>query len=125
MRVKLLALAILSSLIFIGCEKNDDTVNHPRIYIPTVFSPDKNNINDIFRPVGEDMSKVKGFKMTITDENGYELFTTDNFTKGWNGLKSNGNPFPNGFYFYTIWFQYIDNTEESVTGTVEITVGGW
>ena len=125
MRLKLLALAIISSLIFFSCEKNDNTVDHPRIFIPTVFSPDNNKLNDIFRPVGEDLSKVKSFLMIITDENGYKLFTTSNLTTGWNGLQSNGEHYPVGFYFYDIWFQYNDKTEERVTGSVELTVGGW
>lgn len=125
MKVKLLALVIITSLMFIGCEKNDDTVNHARIFIPTVFSPDNNKKNDVFRPVGGDLSKVGGFKMIITDENGKELFTTDNFIAGWNGLKSNGEPYPNGFYFYDIWFHYTDKTEERVIGTIEIACDGW
>jgi gliding motility-associated-like protein len=125
MNIKLFSIIIISTFLFIGCGKNDDSLNHPKIFIPTVFSPDNNKINDVFRPVGEDLSKVKGFKMIITDENGHELFTTDNFILGWNGLKSNGKPFPNGFYFYDIWFHYIDKPEERVIGTVEIACAGW
>lgn len=125
MRLKLLVIAIISTLVFIGCEKNDDTVNHPRIFIPTVFSPDNNKINDVFRPVGGDLSKVSGYKMIITDENGNKLFTTEKLDEGWNGLKSNSDPYPNGFYFYDIWFHYKDGTEERVVGTIEIACAGW
>ena len=125
MKLKLLFTVIICILLFSGCEKNDGSVDHPRIFIPTVFSPDNNKLNDVFRPTGEDISKVSGFLMIITDENGYKLYTTDNLTTGWNGLQSNGEHYPIGFYFYDIWFKYNDKTEERVTGTVELTVGGW
>ena len=108
-----------------GCKKNDDVVDHAMIFIPTVFSPDNNKINDVFRPVGQNLLQVSGFKMVITDENGKTLCTTDNYNTGWNGLKSNGDPYPNGFYFYDIWFHYKDGTEDHVIGQVEIACNGW
>lgn len=125
MKAKVLSLAIICVLLLSSCNKNDDTVNHPRIFIPTVFSPDKNGKNDAFRPFGDGLKDVKEFKMIITDVNGYELFTTDNFIEGWKGKKSNGDPYPNGFYFYDMWFSYTNKTEDRAIGTVEISLGGW
>jgi len=125
MKIKLIALLFIGSVLFGGCEKNDDSLKYGMVYIPTAFSPDNNKINDVFKPVGENLSKVVIYKMIITDENGNKLFTSEKVADGWNGLKSNGDPYPNGFYFYDIWFHFSNNTEERVVGTVELTVGGW
>ena len=125
MKINILVFAILSLFTFIACEKNDDTVDHARVFIPTVFSPDNNKINDVFRPTGANLTKVSGFKMIITDVDGFVLYTTDDLNKGWDGLKSNDDHYPNGFYFYDIWFHFNDKSEERVIGTVEIACEGW
>jgi len=125
MKAKFLGLAILYVLFLSSCSKNDEALVHPKIYIPTVFSPDKNGKNDAFRPFGVGLSDVKQFKMTITDENGHKLFTTDNYLEGWKGKKSNGDPYPNGFYYYDMWFSYTNKTEDRAIGTVEISLNGW
>ena len=125
MKIKLLTIAIVSLVFFVSCEKNDDTVDHARVFIPTVFSPDNNKINDVFRPTGANLPKIAGFKMIITNVDGHVLCTTDDYNKGWDGLKSNGEPYENGFYFYDIWLRFTDKSEERVVGTVEIACGGW
>jgi gliding motility-associated-like protein len=125
MRLKFFAFALISILYLTACETNDDTVDHARVFIPTVFSPDNNKINDVFRPTGANISQITGFKMIITDEDGHVLCTTEDKNKGWDGLKSNGEHYPNGFYFYDIWFRFSDKTEEHVVGTVEIACDGW
>jgi gliding motility-associated-like protein len=125
MKAKLLSLSIILILFLSSCDKNDEVVNHYRIFIPTAFSPDKNNINDAFRPYGVGLADVKSFKMIITDENGKQLFATESYIEGWKGKKGNGDPYPNGFYYYDMWFSYSDKTQERVIGTVEVTLNGW
>lgn len=125
MKANFLIIGVIGLLMLIGCKKTDDTVNHPRIFIPTAFSPDKNKVNDIFRPVGAALANIKEFEMSITDKSGNELFNTIDYIKGWDGLKSNGDPYENGFYFYEMWFKYNDKTEERVVGIIEIALNGW
>ena len=79
MKIKLIALLFIGSVLFGGCEKNDDSLKYGMVYIPTAFSPDNNKINDVFKPVGENLSKVVIYKMIITDENGNKLFAADFF----------------------------------------------
>ncbi|HET6225888.1 MAG TPA: PKD domain-containing protein [Bacteroidia bacterium] len=69
-----------------GCT---DTVSHtvqvnpqPTIYIPNAFSPDGNNVNDIFVPVGDG---IETFEMHIYDRFGTEIFKTNDISNGWNG----------------------------------------
>jgi gliding motility-associated-like protein len=125
MKIYFAVFAIAATLFLSSCDKNDQGLAHPRIYIPTVFSPDKNGVNDAFRPVGEGLKNVASFKMIITDVNGNQLCSTTSYLEGWKGKKSNGDPYPNGFYFYDMWFSYTDDTEERAIGTVELAVGGW
>jgi hypothetical protein len=125
MKAKFVSLSIIFILFLSSCDKNDEVVLHYRVFIPTVFSPDKNGKNDAFRPYGVGLADVKSFKMIITDEKGTELCVTDSYLEGWKGKKSNGDPYPNGFYFYDMWFSYKDKTEERVVGIVEIALNGW
>ena len=125
MKAKLFSLSIIFILFLSSCDKNNETIHHNRVYIPTVFSPDKNGVNDAFRPVGDGLKDVKSFKMIITDVNGQHLFTTESYLEGWKGKKSNGDPYPNGFYYYDMWFSYTDKTEDRVVGTVDIALNGW
>ena len=125
MKAKLVSLTIILILFLSSCDNNDGTVDHYRIFIPTAFSPDKNGVNDAFRPFGAGLADVKSFKMIITDENGKQLFATDSYLEGWKGKKSNGDPYPNGFYFYDMLFSYADKTQERAIGNVEVTLNGW
>jgi gliding motility-associated-like protein len=52
------------------------------IWIPNVFTPNGDGINDIFGPKGYGISK---YTISIFDRWGEEVFTTTDFTQGWDG----------------------------------------
>ncbi|MEO8760862.1 MAG: PKD domain-containing protein, partial [Bacteroidia bacterium] len=52
------------------------------LYVPNAFSPNGDNTNDIFKAVGEGISK---FKLYIFDRWGNTLFYSDDMNKGWDG----------------------------------------
>lgn len=71
-----------------GCR---DTVMHKieilpeyALYIPNTFTPDGNNVNDIFQPKGVGIDE-SSYKMYIFDRWGEIVFTSDEFQKGWDG----------------------------------------
>ena len=69
------------------------------IYIPNSFTPDGNNINDVFRiPAGTTFS-LKSF--SIFDRYGNMVFNTTDINKGWDG-NFKGVKSPNGCYVYLI-----------------------
>ncbi len=57
------------------------------IYIPNVFTPNGDGLNDDFRPKGVGVSK---FSMQIFDRWGHVVFRTDEFEKTWDGTTKNG-----------------------------------
>lgn len=57
------------------------------IYIPNVFTPNGDGLNDDFQPKGVGIVK---FSMQIFDRWGHQVFKTDDFEKTWDGTTRNG-----------------------------------
>ncbi len=82
-----------------GCDKTSRILvkrfKGPEIYIPTAFTPNGDQRNDSLKvfPVG-----IKTFgHFTVFNRFGNVVFTTTDFTKGWDG-KQNGKPADTGTY---------------------------
>ncbi len=58
------------------------------LYIPDAFSPNDDNINDVFMAKG---SYIKDFEMYIYDRWGMQLFHSNDIMNGWNGHVKNGS----------------------------------
>lgn len=67
-------------------------------YIPNAFTPNGDDINDVFQPKA---FGVKKFTMSIFDRWGERLFVTNDFYKGWDGTYK-GLPCKNDVYVYKI-----------------------
>jgi len=68
-----------------------------KVYVPNTFTPDKDNINDFFKPV---ISFVpRSYQLIITDRNNNIVFESTDYEATWNGTK-NGNPLPSGVYLW-------------------------
>ena len=74
-----------------------DTIKKPLVvndiftfYAPNAFTPNSDNLNELFLPLGTGWDK-KTFKMHIYDRWGNMIFTTDDPDKGWDGKANNGN----------------------------------
>jgi gliding motility-associated-like protein len=52
------------------------------IYVPSVFTPNADGLNDVFQPKGFGISK---YEISIFDRWGEMVFTTKEFTQGWDG----------------------------------------
>ncbi|MFH1119900.1 MAG: gliding motility-associated C-terminal domain-containing protein [Bacteroidota bacterium] len=93
------------------------------ITIPTAFTPDENNLNDVFRPVIEGDIQPSGFHMLIYNKWGELIYETADYGAGWDG-SFHGSPAPRGIYVYVINFEvpgYINTTLNSpVRGTVTL-----
>ncbi|GAB4453976.1 MAG: hypothetical protein OHK0036_17290 [Bacteroidia bacterium] len=72
------------------------------IYIPNVFTPDGNNINDVFICKGMGID-VNNFEMMIFDRWGELIFKTTDFYEGWDGtVKGKKNKATQDVYVYKI-----------------------
>jgi len=88
-----------------GCsysiQRTIEVVRGYEIEVPDAFSPNKDGVNDVFRPVYLGMQQVK---MHIYDTWGGLLYTeesTSNTFTGWDGTLD-GKPLENGNYIYQV-----------------------
>lgn len=68
----------------------------PNLFHPTAFTPNGDNLNDIFTVFGQ---YVVDFEMKIFNRWGELLFTTDNIESGWDGT-FRGQEMPEGTYTF-------------------------
>jgi gliding motility-associated-like protein len=88
-------------------------------FIPNSFSPNEDGINDIWRPVGNEVD-VTNYRLTIYDRLGREVFHTTNFDQGWNGAVEGSDYYVDpGVFTYFIKVTSRTTTEKfEFTGTI-------
>ena len=75
------------------------TVESGSIFVPNLFSPNDDGINDFFHVNGKG---IMNFSLVVYDSNSRELFrTTDPQAEGWDGTYLN-EPLPEGIYIWVI-----------------------
>jgi gliding motility-associated-like protein len=79
--------------------------DEPTLYIPNVFTPNGDYINEIFNVKA---TNIKEFDMEIFDRWGLKMYSTNDISKGWDGKVKNMEV-PQGVYFYLITAKGIDN----------------
>jgi len=87
------------------------------IVIPNVFSPNNDNINDLFIITGEDISQ---FQLFIYDRWGHLIFETTDINEGWNGQNKAGKDVSAGTYY--IVTQTSANNIDTITETGHLTL---
>ncbi len=86
-----------------------------QLYIPNSFTPNGDNLNDIFR-IKYPFS-VKQFQMSVYNRYGQIVFTTEDMAKGWDG-NFKGVQQPRGTFVWIISFTDIDGRSKVLQGTV-------
>ncbi len=102
-----------------GCQSSDDVTiqiyDGPEIYVPTVFTPNNDGINDILKITAVGMKNNSSFK--ILNRFGKVVFVTNNPLKGWDGTLKNKFE-PNGTYVYYIQATDINGKSVLKKGTI-------
>jgi len=91
------------------------TTNY-NIYIPNVFTPNDDGVNDVFIVYGTGLNK---FEMTIFDRWGEKLFVSTDQLTGWTGMYK-GVLSKNDVYPYTVKYQSLDGKTHTKTGHVTL-----
>lgn len=108
-----------------GCVVSASTIINvliqKNIFIPQAFSPDANNINDVFFIYGNDQLK-EIVHMEIFDRWGNQLFSKNNLlphqeNEGWDGRYKNLKMQP-GIYAYSFLLEFVDGTRAVYAGEV-------
>lgn len=86
-----------------GCEGNDSirvrVVEVPSLFVPTGFTPNRDGLNDLLRPITVGYSKIKFFR--IFNRWGELVYHTDEFNQGWDGTFK-GQTAELGTYFWVL-----------------------
>ncbi|MBS1651498.1 MAG: gliding motility-associated C-terminal domain-containing protein [Bacteroidetes bacterium] len=88
------------------------------LYIPNAFTPDDNNINDVFLPKGYGIDQNR-YTMEIYDRWGELIFTSNNFVKGWDGT-TKGQPVKDDVYVYKISVYDLQGKKHDYVGHVTL-----
>lgn len=87
----------------------------PEIYIPNIFTPNGDQLNETFKVQGN--VKVKEF--IILNRWGQIVFSSQDRDMGWNGTYE-GAPCPDGMYVYYVLYQDALNRYNNVKGMVQL-----
>ena len=102
-------------------------VSHPieitpdfALFIPNCFTPDANGKNDMFQPLGVGIDE-DNYRMDIFDRWGENVFTSNNFRKGWDGtVKGSTKAAPQGVYVYKLQVVDLQGEKHPFVGHVTV-----
>ncbi|MDI1355917.1 MAG: gliding motility-associated C-terminal domain-containing protein [bacterium] len=86
------------------------------IYIPNVFTPNEDNRNELFLPIGRG---VKTFHISIYDRWGAKIFESKDLASGWDGSYK-GDPCKSDIYTWKIEVTSLHGENKVLTGHVTL-----
>jgi len=98
----------------------DITVNpFYNAFVPNAYSPNKDGLNDEFKPV---ITLIEDYKMLIFNRWGELVFESDDIYKGWNGGVFNNlsRPAQSGVYVYRIMYKEAEGKRRELIGHVTL-----
>ena len=95
-----------------SCQAQDHVTIHydPILYVPNTFTPDGDEYNNTFSPIG---SNIEDYEMLIFDRWGEIIFETHDLNIGWDGTY-NGILCQDGTYTWKITLKGYDTDEKEV-----------
>ena len=102
-----------------GCTASDGVFvkvyDGPTYYVPNVFTPNGDGLNDIFRPIPSGMKSTEYFR--VFNRFGQLVFQTNKWLEGWDG-KLKGKPADQGTYAWAIKGFDVNGRGVEMSGTV-------
>jgi gliding motility-associated-like protein len=89
-------------------------IKDPNLFHPTAFTPNGDNLNDVFNVFGH---YIVDFEMNIFNRWGELLYTTTDIQQGWDG-QYKGNAMPEGTYTYIAKISDLAGREFTKSGSV-------
>jgi gliding motility-associated-like protein len=89
------------------------------LYVPNIFSPNGDGVNDYFCVMGWKCLKIKKFNMTIYNRWGEKVYESDYAGNCWNGIVE-GEVVAGNSYVYHIYILEDNGTETVLTGDVTV-----
>ncbi len=103
-----------------GCRATDEVnieiTNEYSVYIPNIFTPNFDGLNDTFLVYGIGISEIQ---VTIFDRWGEQIYHDDNQTTGWDGTYKDVLS-KNDVYSYLVKYTSLDGKKHTKTGHVTL-----
>jgi gliding motility-associated-like protein len=94
----------------------DDSCDDTYLFVPNVFSPDGNGVNDVLFVDGKNILSVN---LQIYNRWGNLVFESNSLTKGWDAMYQ-GKPVNQGVFVYLVTGRYKDGEEFEQKGTITV-----
>ena len=101
---------------FNSCSNVSSPVQKPKVFIPNAFTPNANDLNEIFKPEG---IFIKSYHMKLFDRWGEKLYDQKGCDQGWDGTYM-GDRAPSGVYVYQLTVWGIDGSMHQFKGDVTL-----
>ena len=88
-----------------------------KIFIPTNFTPNGDDLNEFFKPFGEG---IKSYYVVIFNRWGQQVYASYDSENGWDGKDYSGNKALPGEYFYRINLVDERNYSQQVEGVISL-----
>jgi gliding motility-associated-like protein len=86
------------------------------VYVPNAFTPNKNNLNEIFKPILQ--GQAISYRFEIFDRWGTLIFSTTDPAKGWDGKVKGAQAESNTLFVWQCWYQLTRGKPSYQKGTV-------
>ncbi|MCX7768664.1 MAG: gliding motility-associated C-terminal domain-containing protein [Flavobacteriales bacterium] len=86
-------------------------------YMPNAFTPNDNDINEVWRPVGIGFDTTT-YHLWVFDRWGHLVFETQDYKTSWNGTDLKGKPAPQGLYAVRVTMKDIYGLPRQFLGSV-------
>ena len=88
----------------------------PEVFIPNMFSPNGDSVNDKFFVYG---FGIRDFDLKVFNRWGEKVYESTEQTQGWDGVFKNENQVPDAYVYY-LQIVYLNNKRFSKTGSVTL-----
>jgi gliding motility-associated-like protein len=96
---------------------NDDC--NPNIYIPNVFSPNGDNVNEVWEVLIDSNIPITGISCSIFDRWGDQVYSSTDIPVVWDG-NYGGKPMAPGVYAYVLRIQEESGRTRTVSGDITL-----
>lgn len=88
-------------------------------YVPNAFTPDGDNLNDVFYPVTA--TDLISYEFRVFNRRGQEIFYSETVKEGWSGNANGGSYFvSSGVYHYAVTYSFTQGDVKVFTGSVTL-----
>lgn len=103
-----------------GCTGSDtvtvDVIEHYSIFVPSAFSPNGDNANEILFVRG---AGIKTLEFMVFDRYGEKVFESTSINDGWDGT-FRGKPMNTGIFVYVVKAEFYNATSKTLKGDVTL-----